>query len=313
MQAFAHTHTKAVKLMGCGFQFSVVHDDDQLAWNAINAGINEITRIEKMISSWDEDSQTSEIIRQAGIKPVKVDAELFGLIERSIKISNLTKGAFDITFASVGNIYNFDGGEYDLPSAEILASLKEKIDYHHLVLDPLNQTVFLKEQGVRIGFGAIGKGFAAMRAKQIMQKMGIENGLVNASGDLVCWGHQEDGQPWSIGISDPGQETSALATLTVDNGAIVTSGSYKKYFMSNGKRYAHILDPRTCQPTTGIKSVSIVCPDAELADALATSVFVLGVEQGLSLINKLKNIECLIITDNDSLLPSKNLEIHYIQ
>lgn len=305
------THTTSAKLMGCGFQISVIHPDEQLAWEAIQAGIAEITRIENLISSWDEASQTSEIIRQAGVQPVQVDQELFDLITRSIKISELTDGAFDITFASVGGLYTFDGIEHPIPSDAKLETYKSKIDHHQVVLDKNDLTVYLKKPGMRIGFGAIGKGFAAMKAKVVMQKMGIENGLVNASGDIICWGRQEDGLPWSIGISDPKQPNQAIAHLSIDEGAIVTSGSYHKFFTSEGTRYAHILDPRTCKPTTGIKSVSIVCPDAELADALATSVFVLGTEKGLELINKLKNIECLIITAQDRMMTSKNLEIDY--
>lgn len=302
---------RAVKLMGCGFEFTAIHEDEALANAAIDAGIAEISRIERLISSWDENSQTSAINRNAGIQPVQVDEELFQLIRRSLRVSGITGGAFDISFAAIGKLYRFNGAEATLPPAEEVARSVAKINYRNIVLNQEKQTVFLKEPGMRIGFGAIGKGYAANRARAVMQAMGIAGGLVNASGDLICWGKQEDGRGWGIAIADPDHKRKAIAWLPVGEGAVATSGDYEKYFLAGGKRYAHIIDPRTGYPVTGLKSVTIVCPDAELADALATAVFVLGKEQGLALINQLKGIECLIITEDNELLGSKNLELQY--
>ena len=302
---------QAIKLMGSGFELTAIHEDSVLARKAIDAGIGEIRRIERLISSWDESSQTSAINRNAGIQPVEVDDELYQLIRRSLKVSGITDGAFDISFAAIEKLYQFNGSETTLPPSEEVARSVAKINYRNIVLNPDKHTVFLKEPGMRIGFGAIGKGYAANRARAVMKGMGIESGLVNASGDLTCWGKQEDGKDWGIAIADPDDKMKAIAWLPVGEGAVVTSGDYEKYFVAGGRRYAHIIDPRTGYPTTGIKSATIVCPDTELADALATSVFVLGKEKGLALINQLKGIECLIITEENEILSSNNLEIQY--
>jgi thiamine biosynthesis lipoprotein len=164
---------------------------------------------------------------------------------------------------------------------------------------------------MKIGFGAIGKGYAANRAKKLMQSMGIENGVVNASGDLISWGNQADGREWSIAISDPKDKHKTIGWLNVSNQAVVTSGNYEKFVEFDCVRYSHIINPRTGMPATGTKSVTIICPDAEIADALATSVFILGENDGIELINKLNGIECFLITDKDELKNSQNLKLNY--
>jgi len=303
---------KVLKLMGTRFEVSAVAKNKQLAWNAINAGIKEIERIERLISSWDKSSQTTSINQQAGIQAVKVDKELFDLIFRAKKISLLTKGAFDISFASMDRIWKFDGSMKAMPSKDQVEKAKEKINWDNIDLDREKQTVFLKEQGMRISFGAIGKGYAANKAKAIMQKMeGVHGGVVDASGDLITWGESTNENGWTINIADPKNKSRSLGYLNIGNLSVVTSGDYENYIEFDGVRYAHIIDPRTGYPTTGIKSVTIVCLDAEVADALATSVFVLGKEKGLNLVNQLNGIECLIVTDEDELLTSKNLILNY--
>lgn len=307
------TQTKVLKLMGSRFEVSAIHNDTQVAWDAINAGIQEITRIENLISSWDENSQTSQINRNAGIEAVKVDEELYNLIHRALKISKLTDGAFDISFASMERVWKFDGSMTKVPSKEAISESVAKVNYQNIVLNVEAQTVFLKEKGMKIGFGAIGKGYAANRAKVIMQKMGIENGLVSAGGDLIGWGEQEDGTQWKIGIADPQEKDNIFSWLSIVNQSVVTSGNYEKFAMIDGKRYAHIIDPRTGMPVTGLKSVTMICPDAELADALATSVFVLGEEKGLNLVNQLKGIECLLVTEENEIRTSENLALNYYE
>lgn len=303
---------KVVKLMGCRFELTAVSASDTLAWFAIEKGISEIDRIEKLISSWDSNSQTSEINRNAGIRPVKVDKELYDLIFRAKKISGLTTGAFDISFASMDRIWDFNREEQTLPDSGTVAGAAKSINWQNIVLDPDRQTVFLKEKGMKIGFGAIGKGYAANRAKQIMMKVtGIVGGLVNASGDLTAWGKNTRGENWTIQIADPIDKTRMIGWLSMQEMAIVTSGDYEKYFMSDGKRYAHIIDPKTGYPTTGITSVTVVCPDTEIADALATSVFVMGRDKGLQLINSLNGIECLVIDDDHTLWSSDGLMLNY--
>ncbi len=309
--AQAKSYHQVLRLMGTRFEITAIHSEKEVALKAIEAAINEIQRIEKLISSWDDASQTSAINRYAGQKAVKVDRELFELIRRCLKVSKLTDGAFDISFATAENIWQFEGQKSIMPPPDIVAATVQKINYQNILLHQTAAKVELKETGMKIGFGGIGKGYAANRAKLIMERLGISSGVVNAAGDLVCWGLQENGKDWEVGIADPKDEKSVIAWLVIKNGAIVTSGNYEKYTLIDGHRYAHIIDPRTGYPITGIKSVSVICPDPELADALATAIFVLGKEKGLDLINRLKDIDCLIIDEQDQLHASQHLELIY--
>lgn len=295
--------------MGSRFDITVVANDSIQANEYIDTAVAEISRIEKLISSWDNNSQTSEINRNAGIKPVKVDKELFDLIERTIGISKLTDGAFDISYASMDRIWKFDGSMTKMPSKEKIIASVEKVGYQNIVLDKKNSTVFLKLERMKIGFGAIGKGYAADMAKTLLISKGVNSGIINASGDMNTWGKQPNGNEWKVAITNPMNKNKVFALLPITDGAVVTSGNYEKYVNFNGKRYTHIIDPRTGYPSTGIISVTVFAPKAELADALATSVFVMGKEAGLDRINQLPKTECIIIDDKGNISMSKNIEI----
>jgi thiamine biosynthesis lipoprotein len=296
--------------MGSRFDITVVADNEMEGNSYIDEAVGEIKRIEKMISSWDSTSETSEIIKYAGVKPVKVDKELLDLIERAIKISELTDGAFDISYASMDKIWKFDGSMKDLPTQEEISKSVEKVGYKNIILDSEKQTVFLKNPGMRIGFGAIGKGYAADKAKQLLISEGVEAGIMNASGDLCTWGTQPDGSSWMVGITNPLNKNKVFSWFPLDNNAVVTSGNYEKYILLNGIKYSHIIDPRTGWPAHGLTSVSIFAPKAELADALATSVFVMGKETGLDFINQLPEIECVIVDDQGKIFTSNNIELN---
>ena len=298
--------------MGSRFDITVVANDEAQSNASIAVAIAEITRIEKLISSWDPNSQTSSINRNAGIKPVRIDTELFNLIERAIKISKLTDGAFDISYASMDRIWKFDGSMNVMPSeVEIMTSVA-KVGFNNIVLDKNESTVFLKLEGMKIGFGGIGKGYAADKAKALLIAQGAPSGIINASGDMNTWGKQPDGSEWKVAITNPMNKNKVFALLPITDGAVVTSGNYEKFVNFNGKRYTHIIDPRSGYPSSGIISVTVFAPTAELADALATSVFVMGKEAGLDRINQLPKIECIIIDDSGVITKSKNIEIDKI-
>lgn len=298
--------------MGNRFEISVVGDDAGVAEMHIDAAIAEIRRIEKLLTTFSNDSQTNEINRNAGIEPVKVDEEVFYLIARSLKISSLTQGSFDITYGSIDkSLWNFDVNMKELPSLETARRSVKLINYQNVLLDDESQTVFLKEKGMRIGFGGIGKGYAADRAKNILQQHGVASGIVNAAGDLTTWGTQPNGKPWTIAIADPDKNMTPFSTLNISDMAIATSGNYEKYAVINGKKYSHTIDPKTGLPVSGIKSVSIICPSAELADAMATPVMVMGVKVGLDLINQLSNMACVIIDDFGQIHRSSNINLKY--
>lgn len=301
-----------LKLMGSGFQITVVVKDSTKADKAINLAINEISRIEKLISSWDPNSETSLINKNAGIKPVKVSLELYGLIERAIGLSGLTDGAFDISYASMDKIWKFDGSMKKMPSKDEIKSSVAKVGFQKIILDSRNKSVFLKDKGMKIGFGAIGKGYAADQAKALLLKNNVQAGIINASGDMNTWGRQPNGNEWTVAITNPLNKTKAAAVLPITNGAVVTSGNYEKFVQFNGVRYAHIIDPRTGYPATGILSVTVFAPKAELADALATSVFVMGIETGINRINQLPKVECVIIDKEGKVFTSDNIEIDRI-
>jgi len=305
------TAKKSLMLMGCGFELSATATNEAVAWQAINEGIKEIRRIEKLISSWDPQSQTSAINASAGQYPVKVNKELYDLIYRANKVSTLTNGAFDISFASMNKLWLFNQKEQQLPESALVFAARAKINFENIVLNPFDTSVYLAE-GMRIGFGAIGKGYAANQAKVLMQAVpGVLGGAVNASGDILSWGESNGNTGRKISIANPKNKMQPIAWLQVKDAAVVTSGDYEKYFTANGKRYAHIINPKTGFPSTGVSSVTVICPNAELADALATSVFVLGVKEGLALINSLASIECIIVDDAGELHQSKNLELNY--
>lgn len=270
-----------------------------------------MARIESEISSWNPQSTTSEINRNAGIRPVVVSKELYDLVYRSLKISTISSGYFDISFASIDKLWKFDGTQTSAPSSRDIAGSVSKINFKNIVLNEAEQSIFLREQGMKIGFGAIGKGYAADRAKSVMEKIGVQSGVVNAGGDIITWGAQPDGTPWTIGIADPGNKLGALSWMSISNKAVVTSGNYEKFIEIDGERYCHIINPKTGWPVKGLKSVTIIAESAEAADALATTVFVLGKDEGLKLINQMKGIECIVVSVDDEIFYSNNLQPKY--
>lgn len=295
--------------MGSRFDITVVAKDSVQAKQYINTAVKEIQRIENLISSWSNDSQTSLINNNAGIAPVKVDKELFDLISRAIQISKLTDGAFDISYASMDKIWKFDGSMTKMPSEQEIKASVAKVGYPNIILDKDTSTVFLKLKGMKIGFGAIGKGYAADKAKSLLIAIGVDAGIINASGDMNTWGKQPDGSDWKVAITNPLNKNNAFALLPVINKAVVTSGNYEKYVILGNKRYSHIIDPRTGYPSIGIVSVSVFAPKAELADALATSVFVMGIETGLNRINQLAGVECIIVDEHGKIHTSDHIKI----
>jgi thiamine biosynthesis lipoprotein len=302
-------HKRKLAMLGSPFEITVVANDTIQANVFIDEAINEVKRIENLISDWIPTTQISEINRNAGIKEVKVDEEVFDLLERAIKVSKLTNGAFDISYASMDKIWKFDGSMKEMPSEEAIKKSVEKIGYKNILLNSNDKTVFLKLQGMKLGLGGIGQGYIADKVKALLQSKGCNSGLVNVSGDINTWGKQPNGKSWTIGIVNPMNKNKVFATFPLDNSAVETSGSYEKYVTFNGIRYSHIIDPRTGYPATGIVSVSVFAKQTEIADALATGIFVLGIEVGIDLVNQLKGIECIIVDEKGKIYTSKGIDI----
>ncbi|WP_255569730.1 MULTISPECIES: FAD:protein FMN transferase [unclassified Cellulophaga] len=301
------TISETMKLMGSRFDITIVAEAESTAKKNIAEAVAEISRIEKIISSWDETSETSEINRNAGIKPVKISAELFGLIERSIKISEITDGAFDISYASMDEVWKFDGSMRHPPTPEQITISIAKVGYQKIQLDKEQLTVFLPDEGMKIGFGALGKGYAADKAKELMLSKKVFAGVINASGDLTTWGRQATGEKWIVGISNPLDREKVFSWLPLDESSIATSGNYEKYLFFEGEKHSHIIDPRTGYPSKGISSVSVFSKSAELCDALATAVFIMGIDTGISLINQLKETEVIVVDSQNKIFKSNGI------
>ena len=296
-------------LMGGRFDISIVARDSLTAEQNIAIVIAEITRIENLISDWKSDSQVSEVNQNAGIRAVKVDREVFELTQRAIQLSEITHGGFDISFAAMDKIWKFDGSMTGMPSAEAIKKSVEKVGYKNIILDSVQSTIFLKSEGMKIGFGALGEGYAADKCRDIMLAKGIKAGIVNGSGDMTAWGKQPNGRDWSIGITNPFHPEDLFAVVPLNNGAVTTSGSYEKFVVFDGKRYSHIINPATGYPATGLCSVTVFGPNAETANGLSTSLMVLGQKEGLLLLQKFSGYSCIMITDNGKVITSKHFPI----
>jgi thiamine biosynthesis lipoprotein len=300
-------------LMGSRFDITIVAKDSLSAEQNIDAVIAEINRIENLISDWKSDTQVSEVNQNAGIRPVKVDKEVFELTQRAIQFSEVTHGGFDISFAAMDKIWKFDGSMTAMPTPEAIKKSVEKVGYKNIILDSVQSTVFLKLKGMKIGFGALGEGYATDKCRDMMLAKGIKAGIVNGSGDMSTWGKQPNGKNWNIGITNPFHPDALLAVVPLGQEAVTTSGSYEKYVVFDGKRYSHIINPATGYPATGLCSVTVFGPNAETANGLSTSLMVLGKTDGLLLLNKYPDYSCLMITDDRKVVKSKNFKIKKIK
>ncbi|RKS94106.1 thiamine biosynthesis lipoprotein [Flavobacterium limicola] len=303
------THKRKLFMLGSPFEVTAVAKDTIKANEYIDLAVAEVKRIENLISDWIPTTQISEINRNAGLKPVKVDTEVFELVERAIKISQITNGAFDISYASMDKIWKFDGSMKAMPTEEAIKKSVAKIGYKNIILNPKEHTIFLKLEGMKLGLGGIGQGYIADKVKHLLFSKGCISGIINVSGDINAWGKQPDGKPWTVGIVNPLNKNKIFATFPIVDSAVETSGSYEKYVNFNGIRYSHIIDPRTGYPASGIVSVSVFAKQTEIADAMATGIFVLGVEVGLDLVNQIKGLECIIVDDKGKIHSSKGIDI----
>jgi len=288
-------YRREVRLMGERFEIGIVGNNPGWAEEQIDAAIAEISRVEKLLSTFSDESIINEINRNAGVKPVKTDGEIFKLIDRSLEISELTYGSFDITY------YVADKEDGNAIPA------KTTIGYKNIVLDASAQTVFLKHKGMRIGFAANSKGYAADRAKYVLQLQGVSSGVINAGGDLLTWGNQPDNEPWTVAAAAPSQKNQPFADLNISNMAIATSVNTEKYKAISAKKSLNAINSKKGFPISGIKSVSIISTVAELADAMASPVMSMGINAGLYMINQLNQVACIVIDDHDRIYNSKDI------
>lgn len=302
-------HKRKLYMMTSPFEMTVVAKDTIEGNEFIDAAIAEVSRIENLVSDWKPETQISHVNQNAGIKPVKVDDEIFQLIQRAIKVSKLTDGAFDISYASMDKIWKFDGSMKEMPTPEAIKKSVEKVGYQKIILDEKEKTVFLRDKGMKLGLGGIAQGFIADKIKTLLVSKGCTSGIANVSGDICAWGKQPDGKPWTVGIVNPMNKTKVFATFPLEDSAVETSGTYERYVVFNGIRYSHIINPKTGYPAQGIVSVTTFAKQTEMADVLAKGVFLFGVDAGLNFINQLKGIECIIVDDKGKIYTSNGIHL----
>ena len=303
------TFRRSVRLMGDKFEISVVGNNPLLADEQIDIAINEINRVDRLLSTFSEDSNLNRINRNAGIEPVKVSSEVFRLIDRALQISDLTHGAFDITYFAGTGYTGDDAALATNADVKIAPSPVMLTNYKSVVTDAAKQTIFLKEKGMRIGFGANSRGYAADRAKYMLQMNGVSSGVINAGGDLLTWGTQPNLKPWTVAAADPEKRDQPFAHLNISNMAFATSVNTEKYTSISDKKFVNVVTAKKGFPVSEITSVSIVSPTAELSDAMASPIINIGVNAGLYLINQLNQIACIIIDDQNRIYTSKDVSI----
>ena len=279
-------------IMGTPINVELWADNQQHADRCIAQVMDEMRRIDRTMSPYIDSSELSQINQFAAQHPVKISQELFDLIQRSIKLSELSKGAFDITFASVGHQYDYRKGKK--PSEQDISQQLDRINYRHLLLNAQKRTIAFAKPGVRIDLGGIANGHAVDNGIRLLKACGFKQALVIAGGDSRILGDHQ-GRPWMTGIRDPRNKDKSILVIPLSDTALSTSGDYERFFIQDGKRYHHIISPQTGKSVASTRSVTILGPDATTTDGLSTMIFVLGPQAGLRLIEQLPDIDAVII------------------
>ncbi len=303
-KTFADWLSDEQAIMGTVVRVELWHDDVDEGSAAIAVVMDEMRRIDRLMSTYKEESELSRINRLAATEPVDVTPELFALIAKSVEISELTAGAFDITYASAGHLYDFR--RKIKPSEEALEAALPAIDYHHVLLDRDKSRIRYLRPGVRIDLGGIAKGHAVDRSIALLQARGIRQAIVSAGGDSRIIGDHR-GRPWMVGVRDPQREGQMAAVLPLSDTAISTSGDYERFFEVDGIRYHHIIHPGSGRPASTVRSVTVIGPDSTTMDALSTGIFVMGVRKGLALVESLPTVEAIVIDANGMMHYSSGL------
>ena len=303
--SFAEWYKAERAIMGTAIHVELWHTDKITAEKSIQQVFTEMRRIDSSMSPYKKDSELSLINQQAAIKPLKISSELFNLIQQSINISKISKGAFDITFSSVGQFYDYR--KKQTPTKKEVSENLKKINYKNIRLNKKNKTVFFTQVGTRIDLGGIAKGHAVDNAIKLLQQQGITQAMVSAGGDTRIIG-DKGGRPWYVGIRHPRDKNKSAVVLPLSQTAISTSGDYERYFIKDNVRHHHIIKPTTGDSARELRSVSILGSDSTTVDALSTTVFILGLNKGMKLISSLPNTEAIVIDNNGLMHYSTGLQ-----
>ena len=302
--AFSREHVT----MGSSVTVTLWTADDPNATRAFDAVFAEFDRLDRLMSVWKEGSDVLRLNMAAGDRPVQVSPETLEVLATARQVGEWTGGKFDVTFGALSGLWKFDQDQDDsIPARSAVAARLPHVDYSKLEIDPMRRTAFLPRAGMRVHLGGIGKGYAVDRAAAMLRDRGFHDFMIQSGGDLLVSGRRGD-RPWRLGIRDPrGPAERSFATLDLTDGTFSTSGDYERSFMRDGRRYHHILDPDLGEPARGCRSVTIVAKTAMLADALSTGVFVMGPEPGMALVERLPDVEAVIVTAANRVLVSSGL------
>ena len=292
-------------IMGTRITVELWSEQHDAGLQAIEAVLAEMRHVDTDMSTYKPDSEVSRINARAAREPVKVSRELFGLLQTALEYSRITDGAFDITYASVGFMYDFRARHH--PTDQQIAAALPAINYHHVVLDRTNLSVRFSQPGVRIDLGGIAKGYSVDRGIEILQRRGIRHALVSAGGDSRIIGDRF-GKPWIVGIRHPDRKDEVIARIPLVDTAISTSGDYERYFDQDGVRYHHIIDPRTGHSASAVRSATVLAPTATRTDGLSKTAFVLGAEEALRIYARLGDVEAVLVRPDGKVLYSQGLE-----
>ena len=295
-------------LMGTIVFVTGVAPDEQVAKASVSEGLAEIKRLERLMSTWIPASELSQVNAAAGMKPVPVSSENLVLLSTSLRIAEMTDGGFNIAVGPAVNAWNVSQ-EGRIPSQEELAAVRPLVSLSNLKIDSRAKTVFLKKKGMSVDVGGIGKGFAADLVVEVMKSAGATAGVVALSGDIKTFGRMPDQERFVFGIQHPRKEQGhILGRIELEDEAVSTAGDYQRFFIKDGIRYHHILDPQTLQPSRGCQSVTIVAKTGVMADGLDTGIFVMGPDKGMALIEELPDVEGVIVDDHGKILVSSGLK-----
>lgn len=286
---------------------TVVSRSESQAKEAMDAAYLELDRVGRLLNFYAEDSELSRINSNAGVAPVKVSTETLDVIAAAVRAGEETEGGFDVTVGPLVRLWDFT--KKTIPAQERIEEAKSLVGFRHVIVDRQAGTVFLDRKGMQIDLGGIIKGYAADRAVAVLRQHGVASGIVAVAGDIRLFGRQPDGRPWHVGIQHPrpqGDEAALLATLDIADGAISTSGDYQRYFIENGIRYHHLLNPATGFPQDLCRSVTVIAPSAAATDAFATGIFVMGPEKGLATLERL-GMDGVIVDATGQVLMTKGI------
>ncbi len=294
--------------MGSQLKLAAWTTDEAKAADAFEHVFREFDRLEQLLSVWKDDSDVVRMNKNAGVMPVKVSQDTITVLREAAEASELTRGKFDITFGALSDIWRFDHDQDTVvPDRQSIETRLKRIDYRAVQVDGTAQTAFISRPGMRVHLGGIGKGYAIDRAIALLKERGFADFMIQSGGDLYVAG-SNGGAPWRLAIADPRGNHEPFATLQITNGTFSTSGDYERFFIKDGVRYHHLIDPDFGEPATGCRSVTIVANRAVMADVLSTGVFIMGPDEGMKLIESLPGVEGVIVTKENQVLVSSGLQ-----